>query len=109
MTMSAKLARLEQQEAEFMAKYSKKNQSASVPPVCATPTSPTSQSADQRAVKQKGTDEDSQRKKVKRLKKSTGSVINELNGDVMSKPQRWMSNPKRRKRKSKPVRTLRET
>ncbi|XP_004573609.3 G patch domain-containing protein 4 [Maylandia zebra] len=32
LTMSAKLARLEQQEAEFMAKYGKKNQPASAPP-----------------------------------------------------------------------------
>lgn len=56
LTMSAKLARLEQQEAEFMAKYGKKNQSS-------LPFSATSalQSADR-------SDEDSTRKTVKKKK-----------------------------------------
>ncbi|KAK5862041.1 hypothetical protein PBY51_017473 [Eleginops maclovinus] len=46
LTMSAKLARLEQQEAEFMAKWGNKSQPTSAPPVCVTPTPPTSQSAE---------------------------------------------------------------
>ncbi len=44
LTMSVKIARLEQQEPEFMAKYGKKSQPARVS-VCVTPTPLTSQSA----------------------------------------------------------------
>lgn len=73
MTMSAKLARLEQQEAEFMARYGKKNQSASTLPVCATPTS---QSADWKAERQ--TEEHSNRKLTN--KKKSNESVNELNG-----------------------------
>ncbi|XP_034067384.1 G patch domain-containing protein 4 [Gymnodraco acuticeps] len=58
-TMSAKLARLEQQEAVFMAKWGKKTQPVSAPPVCVTPTAPTSKSAE----KQEEAVEDSHRKK----------------------------------------------
>ncbi|KAL6109678.1 gpatch4 [Pungitius sinensis] len=47
LTMSAKLARLEQQEAEFMAKYGKKSQPAGA--VCVAQTPPTARSADQTA------------------------------------------------------------
>uniref|UniRef100_A0A8C9YKX6 G patch domain-containing protein 4 n=1 Tax=Sander lucioperca TaxID=283035 RepID=A0A8C9YKX6_SANLU len=79
LTMSAKLARLEQQEAEFMAKYGKKSQPASAPTVGVTPASTTSQSTDQRAERQEETVEDSQRKKMKK-KRATKSV-HELNGD----------------------------
>ncbi|KAM8870532.1 G patch domain-containing protein 4 [Spinachia spinachia] len=43
LTMSAKLARLEQQEAEFMAKYGKKSQPANAAPVCVTQTPPTAE------------------------------------------------------------------
>ncbi|KAI4811358.1 hypothetical protein KUCAC02_014268 [Chaenocephalus aceratus] len=65
-TMSAKLARLEQQEAVFMAKWGKKTQPVSAPPVCVTPTAPTSKSAE----KQEEAVEDSHRKK----KESTENV-----------------------------------
>lgn len=58
LTMSAKLARLEQQEAEFMAKYGKKNQSPS--PFCATPALQSAARAE--------TDEDSMRKTNKKKK-----------------------------------------
>ncbi|XP_054477923.1 G patch domain-containing protein 4 [Anoplopoma fimbria] len=99
LTMSAKLARLEQQEAEFMAKYGKKNQPASAPPVCVTPTPPTSQSADQRAERQEETAEDSQRKKTKK-KRSNGSV-GELNGDEVSVSPETDLKPKKKKKKKK--------
>ncbi|XP_074508863.1 G patch domain-containing protein 4 [Sebastes fasciatus] len=89
LTMSAKLARLEQQEAEFMAKYTKKSQPGSAPPVCVAPTPPTSQE----------TVVDSQRKKTKKKKKrSTGSVY-ELNGDEVSESPEMDVKPKKKKKK----------
>nr|XP_020480690.1 G patch domain-containing protein 4 isoform X2 [Monopterus albus]XP_020480691.1 G patch domain-containing protein 4 isoform X2 [Monopterus albus] len=91
LTMSAKLARLEQQEAEFMAKYGKKSQPAGASPVCAPPASPTSQSA-QRAKKQ---EEKDPLRKTKKKKRSTGS-INELNGEVSESP---MTDVKLKKKK----------
>lgn len=74
--MSAKLARLEQQEAEFMAKYGKKSQPGSV--------------ASQSAV-----EENSQRKKGK----STGGA-SELIDKVPENPE-MCSKPKKRKKKKK--------
>ncbi|KAM8734709.1 G patch domain-containing protein 4 isoform 1-T2 [Acanthopagrus schlegelii] len=98
LTMNAKLARLEQQEAEFMAKYGKKSQPASASPVCVEPTPPTSQSAEQRAESQEEADEDAQRKKEKKKKKrSTGSVI-ELNGDEVSESSEADVKPKKKKK-----------
>ncbi|KAI3361310.1 hypothetical protein L3Q82_013489, partial [Scortum barcoo] len=98
LTMSAKLARLEQQEAEFMAKYGKKSQTASASAVCVTPTPPTSQSAEQRAERQEETPEGTQRKKMKK-KRSTGS-INELTGnDVSESPETNVKPKKKKKRK----------
>uniref|UniRef100_A0A1A7YJ22 G patch domain-containing protein 4 n=1 Tax=Iconisemion striatum TaxID=60296 RepID=A0A1A7YJ22_9TELE len=47
LTMSAKLARLEQQEAEFMAKYGRKSQTLKSPPVCVTPTPPTDEGTEE--------------------------------------------------------------
>lgn len=75
LTMSAKLARLEQQEAEFMAKYGRKKESAS--PSCATPDL-------QSAVREEETDGDSISKVVKKkgvceqseVARSTDAVIN---------------------------------
>ncbi|KAM6936520.1 G patch domain-containing protein 4 [Lycodopsis pacificus] len=103
LTMSAKLARLERQEAEFMAKYSKKSQPASAPPVCVAPTPPTSQSADQRAERQEETVKDSQRKKIQ----STGSVI-ELDDDdddeVSVRPE--MDVDPRKKKKKKEIKVV---
>ncbi|XP_035528986.1 G patch domain-containing protein 4 [Morone saxatilis] len=95
LTMSAKLARLEQQEAEFMAKYGKKSQPASA--VCITPSPPTSQSSSPEVQEQM--DEDSQRKKMKK-KKSTGS-INEPNGDEVSESPEKDVKPKKKKKKTK--------
>ncbi|XP_044064180.1 G patch domain-containing protein 4 isoform X2 [Siniperca chuatsi] len=99
LTMSAKLARLEQQEAVFMAKYGKKRKPASASPVCVTPTPQIYQSADQRAERQEQTAEDSQRKKMKK-KRSTGSV-NELNGDEVSESPETDVKPKKKKKKKK--------
>ncbi|XP_075962912.1 G patch domain-containing protein 4 [Anarhichas minor] len=107
LTMSAKLARLEKQEAEFMAKYSKKSQPASAPPVCVAPTPPTSQSADQRAERPEETVKDSQRKKVKKIR-STGSVI-ELEDDdddddeVSVSPETDVEPRKKKKKKASEV------
>ncbi|XP_031723335.1 G patch domain-containing protein 4 [Anarrhichthys ocellatus] len=97
LTMSAKLARLEKQEAEFMAKYSKKSQPASAPPVCVAPTPPTSQSADQRAERQEETVKDSRRKKVKKIR-SNGSVI-ELDDDEVSVSPETDVEPRKKKKK----------
>nr|XP_046254651.1 G patch domain-containing protein 4 [Scatophagus argus] len=98
LTMSAKLARLEQQEAEFMAKYGKKSQQASASPVCATPVPPASQSTDQRAERQEETDEDSQRKKRRKKTRWTGSSKG-LHGDEMSESPETNVKPKKKKRK----------
>lgn len=100
LTMNAKLARLEQQEAEFMAKYGKKSQPASASPVCVEPTPPTSQSAEQRAESREEADEDGQRKKVKKKKRPTGSII-ELNGDEVSESPETDVKPKKKKKKKK--------
>ncbi|XP_078108405.1 G patch domain-containing protein 4 [Sander vitreus] len=97
LTMSAKLARLEQQEAEFMAKYGKKSQPASAPTVGVTSASTTSQSSDQRAERQEETVEDSQRKKMKK-KRSTKSV-HELNGDTGFESPGSDVKPKKKKEK----------
>lgn len=99
LTMSAKLARLEQQEAEFMAKYGKKSQAASASPVCAALTPPTSQSAEQGAERQEETGEGSQRKKTKK-KRSTAS-LNELNADEVSESPETHVKPKKKKNKRK--------
>lgn len=99
MTMSAKLARLEQQEAEFMAKYGKKSQAGSDSPVCGTPTQPASQSADLKVEKQEETAEHPQCKKNKK-KKSTERII-ELNGDAVSEIPETDVEPKKKKKKKK--------
>ncbi|XP_071386076.1 G patch domain-containing protein 4 [Centroberyx affinis] len=93
LTMSAKLARLEQQEAEFMAKYGKKSQSASSSPVCITPTT---QSAAQSPERQEEMTEASQSKKTKR-KKSAG----ELNGEAVSESPEMDTRPKKKKKRKK--------
>ncbi|GLD46572.1 G patch domain-containing protein 4 [Lates japonicus] len=90
LTMSAKLARLEQQEAEFMAKYGKKSQPVSASLACVTP-------ADQRAESQ----EEDTRKKTKK-KKSTGR-INELNGNEVSETPETDVKPKKKKKEKKAV------
>nr|XP_040020097.1 G patch domain-containing protein 4 [Gasterosteus aculeatus aculeatus] len=91
LTMNAKLARLEQQEAEFMAKYGKKSRPANAAPVCVTQTPPTGRSADQRAERREETLSDSQRKKMEDIR-STGSdnELNELpvSPDVDVKPKK---------------------
>ncbi|XP_071326250.1 G patch domain-containing protein 4 [Trachinotus anak] len=97
LTMSAKLARLEQQEAEFMAKYGKKSQLASASLGCVTAAPSTSKSADQRTERQEETAEDTQSKKMKK-KKSTGSM-SELNGNKMSESPKADFKPKKKKKK----------
>ncbi|XP_074538658.1 G patch domain-containing protein 4 [Halichoeres trimaculatus] len=101
LTMSAKLARLEQQEAEFMARYGKKKQPAhSSSPVCTTPTLPTSLSPERAGEKQEEKSEDSQRKKVK--KKRPAESFTELNGAEASEtPETEMVPKKKKKKKSK--------
>ncbi|KAF1388325.1 hypothetical protein PFLUV_G00089030 [Perca fluviatilis] len=94
LTMSAKLARLEQQEAEFMAKYGKKSQPASAPTVGVTPALTPSQSTDHRAERQEETVEDSLRKN----KRSTKSV-HELNGDKGFESPGSDVKPKKKKKK----------
>lgn len=74
LTMSAKLARLEQQEAEFMAKYGKKSQ----------PGSGASQSAVENSLRKKG--------------KSTGGA-SELNDKVPENPEMDIKPKKKKKKK----------
>ncbi|CAJ1062862.1 G patch domain-containing protein 4 [Xyrichtys novacula] len=96
-TMSAKLARLEQQEAEFMAKYGKKKQAAdSSSPVCVTPTTPASLSPERRCEEQ---EEDSRGKKVK--KKRSAESINELKGEDTAEIPDTETAPKKKKKKKK--------
>ncbi|XP_029928779.1 G patch domain-containing protein 4 [Myripristis murdjan] len=100
LTMSAKLARLEQQEAEFMAKYGKKSQSAAASPVCVTPTT---QSAAPSPERQEETAQASQSKKTKR-KKPAGDVCENgaaLNGEALSESSEVDIRPKKKKKKKK--------
>lgn len=97
LTMSAKLARLEQQEAEFMAKYGKKSEPASASSVCVTPTPPTSQPAEQSPERQEEMSEDFHSKKMKK-KRSTASA-HELNGDAVSESPETDVKPKKKKKK----------
>lgn len=90
LTMSAKLARLEQQEAEFMAKYGKKSQPTSASTVCVAPM--TSQSSERLGE----TANDPQRKKMK--KKRSGGNISELNGDDVSENPETDVKPKKKKK-----------
>lgn len=78
LTMSAKLARLEQQEAEFMAKYGKKNQPASAPP-------PASRSETQEEMT-------ASRKKMK---------MNEMSSDGVCETPTTDVQPKKKKKKEK--------
>ncbi|XP_004078413.1 G patch domain-containing protein 4 [Oryzias latipes] len=68
LTMSAKLARLEQQEAEFMARYGQRNQLQRSPPLCVAEGSP---SPEEEAAKER-------RPKKKKKKKSTESCEEEV-------------------------------
>lgn len=87
LTMSAKLARLEQQEAEFLAKYGKKTQTGSSNAVCVTATRATEE-----------TIEASQRKKKKKEKKSTESRGDANSDEVRESPE---TDPQRKKKKKK--------
>ncbi|XP_042346768.1 G patch domain-containing protein 4 [Plectropomus leopardus] len=98
LTMSAKLARLEQQEAEFMAKYGKKSQPASASSVCVTLTPPISEPAEQ-TEKQEETGEDSRSKKVK--KKRSSVSVQEQNGVEVSESPETDVEPKKKKKKKK--------
>ncbi|KAF7658322.1 hypothetical protein LDENG_00014290 [Lucifuga dentata] len=79
LTMSAKLARLEQQEAEFMAKYCKNSRTASSSPVCVQPTN---QSAEQSNERREETAEETQSNQMKRKKSAEG--VHEISGDEMN-------------------------
>ncbi|XP_024114412.2 G patch domain-containing protein 4 [Oryzias melastigma] len=68
LTMSAKLARLEQQEAEFMARYGQRNQPERSPPVCVAESSP---SPDEEVTKER-------RSKKKKKKKSAESCEDDV-------------------------------
>uniref|UniRef100_A0A3P9PTZ9 G patch domain-containing protein 4 n=1 Tax=Poecilia reticulata TaxID=8081 RepID=A0A3P9PTZ9_POERE len=83
LTMSAKLARLEQQEAEFLTKYGKKNQTGSSPAVGDTATHP---------------EETNRRKKKKKKKKKCRESCGELNGD--ESPETGFQ-PEKKKKKRK--------
>uniref|UniRef100_A0A3B5L2G1 G patch domain-containing protein 4 n=1 Tax=Xiphophorus couchianus TaxID=32473 RepID=A0A3B5L2G1_9TELE len=80
LTMSAKLARLEQQEAEFLTKYGKKSQTGSSPDVCDTATHP----------------EETNRRKKKKCTES----CSELSGDE-SPEAGFQPEKKKKKRKVK--------
>ncbi|XP_040900801.1 G patch domain-containing protein 4 [Toxotes jaculatrix] len=99
LTMSAKLARLEQQEAEFMAKYGKKNQPASASQVCVTPSPLPNKSSDHRMEGQEQTAEDTQSKKMK--KKSSTRSISKLNGNEVSEIPEIDVKPKKKKKRKK--------
>uniref|UniRef100_A0A8D3CZY8 G patch domain-containing protein 4 n=1 Tax=Scophthalmus maximus TaxID=52904 RepID=A0A8D3CZY8_SCOMX len=98
LTMSAKLARLEQQEAEFMAKYGKKSEPSSASPVCGKPAAPTAKSAEERQAE---TAEDTESKQMKKKKRSACS-INELNGGEVSESPEPDVEPIKKKKKKKP-------
>ncbi|KAK2909871.1 G patch domain-containing protein 4 [Channa argus] len=92
LTMSAKLVRLEQQEAEFMAKYGKQSQTASASPS-------TVQSANQRTERQEETDGDAQGKTIKR-KRST-ALVNELICDDVTENYQIAVKLRKKKKKKK--------
>ncbi|XP_028984009.1 LOW QUALITY PROTEIN: G patch domain-containing protein 4 [Betta splendens] len=88
LTMSAKLARLEQQEAEFMAKYGGKSQTAAASVILKT-----SQAAEQTPERQEETPSKPQRKNKKSSQNS-----NDVNTDVSGNPKTDVK-LKRKKRK----------
>ncbi|XP_034465969.1 G patch domain-containing protein 4 [Hippoglossus hippoglossus] len=95
LTMSAKLARLEQQEAEFMAKYGKKSQPPAASPVCGKPAPPTAKAADERVERPEETADDAPSRKMKKKRKSsTLSVI-----EVSESPEADVK-PKKKKKKA---------
>ncbi|XP_053183215.1 G patch domain-containing protein 4 [Scomber japonicus] len=98
LTMSAKLARLEQQEAEFMAKYGKKSQAASASPVCVTPSPQSVEGQEDTAEKSK---------KIK--KKKSAVSIDELNGDAVCESPETDVKPKKKKKKRKASEDTEET
>ncbi|XP_068616432.1 G patch domain-containing protein 4 [Brachionichthys hirsutus] len=103
LTMSAKLARLEQQEAEFMAKYGKKSQSVSV-----GETPPTSQSAEVESQREKkraaGSDVSESPAidaKPRKKKKATDAVSTEGGAICAENGEAVLSSTRKRKRKKK--------
>ncbi|XP_041708737.2 G patch domain-containing protein 4 [Coregonus clupeaformis] len=81
LTMSAKLARLEQQEQEFMAKYGKKNQLAAATPDSVTTTQPAAQiPEDERTDKTQG--KKAKKKKRKNHSEDTHENVAEENADA---------------------------
>lgn len=88
--MSAKLARLEQQEAEFMATYGKKSPQTRPPSVCVAPTPPTV-----------GSEPTAERRREKTKKKKPTERSVELNdAEVCESPETEVQ-PKKKKKKKK--------
>ncbi|KAM6967652.1 G patch domain-containing protein 4 [Aplochiton taeniatus] len=91
LTMKAKLARLEQQEQEFMAKYSKKSQPA-VPLLDSV--NPTTQPAPQIPEGEEQTGEESLNKKFKkkRIFPNVSEIVTDGSADVDIRPKKRKSN-----------------
>ncbi|XP_037532658.1 G patch domain-containing protein 4 [Nematolebias whitei] len=90
LTMSAKLARLEQQEAEFMATYGKKSPQTRPPSVCVAPTPPTV-----------GSEPTAERRREKtKKKKSTERSVELDDAEVCESPKTEVQ-PKEKKKKKK--------
>lgn len=90
LTMSAKLARLEQQEAEFMAKYGKKNQPAPPPASCLETQEETMASRKKMKINELSSDEvcetpetDVQPKKKKKKKKNSADPEERTDEDLI--------------------------
>ncbi|KAM4580386.1 G patch domain-containing protein 4 [Odontesthes bonariensis] len=96
--MSAKLARLEQQEAEFMAKYGKKSQPASSSPALVAPTPPTSQPERQETAEDGCRKKEKKKKKKKEKKKETSRES--FDEQEMENPETDVK-PKKKKKKNK--------
>ncbi|XP_069031482.1 G patch domain-containing protein 4 [Embiotoca jacksoni] len=93
LTMSAKLARLEQQEAEFMAKYCKKSRAVASPEVMASPEEVTASPEEETA----SPEEECGGKKTKKKRRKKTST-EELNGDESPETD---DQPKKKMKKKK--------
>ncbi|TNN37589.1 G patch domain-containing protein 4 [Liparis tanakae] len=122
LTMSAKLARLERQEAEFMAKYETKSKTKSVAPTTPTPPAPAARREEAARDEARSTggvielndDEPDVKPKKKKKKKKAGEDAEEITYVVSSEEEEddviWVENSeadpshesKRKSRKRKP-------
>ncbi|KAM6910426.1 G patch domain-containing protein 4 [Xenentodon cancila] len=90
LTMSAKLARLEQQEAEFMAKFGLKTQAAASPAACVAPSSgsePREEFTERRC-------------RLKKKRKSSNKSAGSSGGDRSESPETQLQ-PKKKRKKQK--------